>query len=176
VLNPNPDEELVNTREGFDRVMSSFQFRGLTDSTSYFSDDYRRAVQNHRNSLNKLAIGLLQEGDTGKARKVIDLSLEKMPDKALRYDVSSLETIQILFALGERERAIELADTMKQRSYDVAKYYLAEQRFGSDLKLNVAILGEVARIYLYHKESGRADEVERLYAELANAASNRSDM
>lgn len=167
VLNPNPDEDLVNTRDGYQRVMNEFQFRGLTDSTSYFSDDYRRAVQNHRNNLNKLAIGLLQEGDDTRAKDVVNLSLSKMPDHGVRYDVSNLETVQILFALGEQKRAFEMADTMKQRSYDLAKYYFEEKQYGSDLNLNMAILGEIARVYYINKEMGRAEEVEKLYTELA---------
>lgn len=169
VLNPNPDEELVNTRDGYQRVTNEFQFRGLNDSTSYFSDDYRRAVQNHRNNLNKLAIGLLQEGDSKRAKEVIDLSLEKMPDHGIRYDVSNLETIQILFALGDRERAIDMADTIKQRSYDLAKYYFEEKRYGGDLNLNMAILGEIARVYYINKEMGRAEEVEKMYTELSES-------
>lgn len=169
VLNPNPDEELVNTRDGYQRVMNEFHFRGLNDSTSYFSDDYRRAVQNHRNNLNKLAIGLLQEGDSKRAKEVVDLSLEKMPDHGVRYDVANLETVQILFALGDKERAVDMADTMKQRSYNLAKYYFEEKRYGSDLNLNMAILGEIARIYYINKEMEKAEEVEKLYSELSES-------
>ncbi|HEY0741635.1 MAG TPA: DUF2723 domain-containing protein [Chryseosolibacter sp.] len=176
VFNPDTNEELVNTRDGYERVMNEFQFRGLNDSTLYFSDDYRRAVQNHRNNLNKLAIALLQEGDTKRARDIVDLNLDKMPDHAVRYDAANLETVQILFALGENVRAIEMADTMKQRSYELAKYYFGEKQYGSDLNLNMAILGEIARIYYINKELSRADDVEKLYTELADNAKNRSDM
>jgi tetratricopeptide (TPR) repeat protein len=175
VLNPNSDDDLVNTRDGYDRVVNKFQFRGLNDSTSYFSDDYKRAVQNHRNNLNKLAIGLLQEGDSQKAKEIVNLSLERMPDEAIRYDAANLETIQILFATGETEKAIDIADTMKRRSYDLAKYYFREKQFGSDLNLNMAILGEIARIYYVNKEIEKAEEIEVLYSELAESM-RRSDM
>jgi hypothetical protein len=177
VFNPDTDEELVNTREGYERVMNKFQFRGLSDSTMYFSDDYRRAVQNHRNNLNKLAIGLLQEGDISKAKEVVDLNLDKMPDHGVRYDIANLETVRILFALGETDQAIDMADTMKQRSYDLARYYFAEKQYGSDLNLNMAILGEIARIYYINKELGRAEEVEKLYSGLAESINiDRSKM
>lgn len=177
VFNPDTNEQLVNTRDGYQRVMNEFQFRGLNDSTLYFSDDYRRAVQNHRNNLNKLAIALLQEGDAKRAREIVDLNLAKMPDHGVRYDVANLETVQILFALGDNERAIDMADTMKQRSYDLAKYYFQEKQYGSDLNLNMAILGEIARVYYINKEIGRAQEAEALYSELAESINlSRSKM
>ncbi len=175
--NPDTDEELVNTHDGYTRVINEFQFRGLNDSTAYFSDDYRRAVQNHRNNLNKLAIALLQEGDETRASEIVELSLDAMPDHGVRFDVASLETVQLLFALGEKQRAIDMADTMKQRSYDLAKYYFEEKRYGSDLNLNMAILGEIARMYYINKEMEKGQEVEKLYTELAsNIAQNRSGM
>jgi hypothetical protein len=169
VLNPSRDEELVNTVDGYKRVMNSFQFRGLDDPEAYFSDDYRRAVQNHRNNLNKLAIGLLQEGDVNRAKEVVALNLERMPDHAIRYDAASLETIHLLFALGEKDRAVEMAETMKQRSYDLANYYYREKLYGSDLNLNMAILGEIARVYYVNKEMERAEEVEKLYNALSES-------
>src|SRR5690606_26346001 len=64
VLNPDPEEELVDTNLSYKNVMEHFQFRGLDDPTVYYSPDYRSFVQNHRSSLNSLAAALITRGDT----------------------------------------------------------------------------------------------------------------
>src|SRR5690606_30018275 len=59
VLNPNPQTELVDTNTSYKNMMENFQFRGLADSTIYYSPDYRSFVQNHRSSFNSLATALV---------------------------------------------------------------------------------------------------------------------
>lgn len=177
VLNPNPRQELINTADGYDHVMNKFQFRGLDDENGYFSEDYRRAVQNHRNNLHALAEALIEETDTVKAKQVLFYEIEKMPDQGVRYDITNLDTIRLLFVLGEKEKAILIADTMKQRSYELAEYYYKNHRYGNDLNLNMAILGEVARLYYINNELARAKQAEELYTNIAEPMNaSRSDM
>ena len=177
VLNPNPQEELVNTKAGYEKVMTKFQFRGLNDSTVYNSDDYRRAVQNHRNNLNALAAALLFEGDSLKAKEVLLQSLDKMPDHGVRYDITSLQTFQLLLDVGERERAFEIADKLGARADELVSYYLRTGQSGRPLQLQMIILRELTRIlYAYgEEERGKAmEEVFNRHAEGGNL--RRRDM
>jgi hypothetical protein len=177
VLNPNPDNELVNTQKAFENMTRKFQFRGLDDPSIYYTDDYRRAVQNHRNNFNSLATALLEEGDSIRAREVLLFSLDKMPDKGVRYDVTALQTFQLLLALNEKERAHEIANTMGKRADELVAYYLKAKRYGQDFRLRLAILGELARIYYLSGDEVRGTEWEKVYTRHAEVLQmNRQDM
>jgi len=60
-------------------MMNKFSYRGLDDSTVYYSNDYAIQVLNHRSNLNSLAEALIDKGETEKASKVLLFSLHKMP-------------------------------------------------------------------------------------------------
>jgi hypothetical protein len=164
VLNPNPENELVNTQKAYENMMQKFQFRGLDDPEIYYTDDYRRAVQNHRNNFNSLASALLLEGDTVRAKAVLNFSLEKMPDRGVRYDVTSLQTFQLLLALGETQKAHVLAETLAKRADELVGYYLKSKKYSQDFRLQLAILGELARVYYVHGDEARALAMEGIYS------------
>jgi hypothetical protein len=177
VLNPNPDNELVNTKAAYANMVKKFQFRGLDDPAVYNSDDYRRAVQNHRNNFNALASALLMEGDTLKARNVLLHSLEKMPDRGVRYDVTALQGIGLLFEVGEKTRALEITDTLGERADQLVGYYLKTGTYSRDFRLQLAILGELARICYVNHEFELGKSLEEKYNGYADAFEvRRSEM
>jgi hypothetical protein len=163
VLNPDPQQEFVDTQSGYNKVMKLFQFRGLNDSTIYYSDDYRRAVQGHRNNLNTLAAALVDEGDSAKAQDVLLLSLKKMPDHGVRYDVTSIQTFQLLLEVGERELAYDIADKMGTRADQLLTYYLNQGKSGREVQLQMIILREFARLYYAYDEPARAKKMARMF-------------
>jgi hypothetical protein len=177
VLNPDPNEDLVNTEAAYTNMTTKFQFRGLDDPGIYYSDDYRRAVQNHRVNFNSLATALLQEGDRDKAKAILLYSLDKMPDHGVRYDVASLQTFQLLLMVEEREKAFDIGDKLSSRAEGLIAYYLRTKEYGNKLKLQVAIANEVIRIYAAHGETEKAREAEdRLMKFAGELGIKRSDM
>ena len=115
---------------------------------------------NHRSSFNALAQYLVFEGDTARAREVLLFSLTKMPDKSIPYDYTNVETAELLFEVGEKERALEITNTMSQRSDELAEYYINNGSYGRDLQVNVAILGELQRVLYKYGEADLAKKVE----------------
>lgn len=162
VYNPKPANqmELVNTKVSYENMMKKFQFRNTDDPKVYFSQDYRNMFLNHRSSFNSLAQYLVFEGDTAKAREVLLNSLAKMPDKSVPYDYTNVETTQLLFEVGEKEKALEIANTMSQRSDELATYYIENRSYGRELQVNVAILGELQRVLYRYGEADLAKKVE----------------
>jgi len=64
VKNPRTDRDyLVNTEKSYDLMMNKFSYRGLDDSTVYYSNDYAIQVLNHRSNLNSLAEALIDKGE-----------------------------------------------------------------------------------------------------------------
>jgi hypothetical protein len=163
VINPDEQNDLVNTTKTYDNMMTKFQFRGLDDSTIYYSDDYRKAVQNHRFNFNSLAGALIAEGDYEKAKNILLTSLIKMPDKTIRYDVTGLQTLQLLMEVGEKERASDIADKLSQRADELIAYYIRVNDFGRALQLQLAIVREIARVYYAYGEKEKGKAAEAIY-------------
>ena len=163
VLNPDPQRELVNTQTAYKHMMHDFQFRGLDDPEIYYSDDYRRAVQNHRNNFNTVAEALIDEGNASDARKLLMYMLEKMPDEVIRYDLTQLHTIQLLFEIGEKERAFEIAAKLAERGEELIAYYVKSERKGRDLRLQLAILHELARLHYLYGEQEKGEAYEAIF-------------
>ena len=173
VLNPNPQSELVNTQISYRNVTEKFQFRGLADSTIYYSPDYRSFVQNHRSSINSVASALLAQGDSARARELLVFSLEKMPDHGVPYDFTNTQTVELLLAVGEKEKALEMADILSQRSDELAEYYLRNREFGRELQIPIVILGELQRVLFENGETQPAERVEAMYNKHYAAFRNR---
>ena len=173
VQNPNPQSELVNTEVSYRNMMEKFQFRNLNDSTVYYSPDYRSFVQNHRSSFNSLATALMERGDSARAREVLVYSIEKMPDHGVPFDYTNTQTIQLLFALGEKEMALDMANILSTRSDELATYYLSKREYGRDLQIPIVILGELQRIMFEYGETELAEKLEATYSKHAAAFQNR---
>src|SRR6185369_10278862 len=133
--NPDPQKDYVNTSVAYDNMINKFGYRGLDNPKAYYNEDYRGFVQNHRSALNSLAQALIDESEAessktvetvplegevtdkkNKAKFTLDFSLEKMPDKAVPYDLTLTTTIELYFRLGERDKALLLAKTIVGRA------------------------------------------------------------
>lgn len=163
VRNPNPEIELVNTEVCYRNVMEKFKFRGLADSTIYYSPDYRSFVQNHRSSLNSLAAAYIDRGDSTRAKEVLTFNLEKMPDHGVPYDYTTTQTVEMLMAVGEKEKALEIARVMSKRSNELAEYYVQKREYGRDLQIPIVILGQLQRVLFEYGETELAREIEVMY-------------
>lgn len=168
--NPNPRKDFVSTEIMYDNMINKYQYRGLDNPKVYYNEDYRGFVLNHRSALNSLAQALIDEGQMEKARKVVLFNLEKMPDKAVNYDQTAPETIELLFKLGEKEKAIEMATVAGNRA-DELLGYLIEKNFGftNELRKNIYILSEVQRLLHENGEHDLAKKYEDAFDKHYNA-------
>jgi len=174
IRNPRPQDELVNTEVAYENMLKKFQYRGLDDPKVYHSEDYRKFVLNQRNSLINLASALLAEGQEDKAREVILFSLEKMPDHGVPFDrFTSLPTIQLLMELGEKERALSITDITYRRSTEMLDYYIRRNERHNDVRLNLAVLGELQRMMYEYGEEELATRIEADYVKYSDALGGR---
>ena len=176
-------DEFVNTEVAYNNMINNFGYRGLDNDKLYYTDDYKMFVLNHRSSLNALADGLIteatlekergvetvsvegvKEDKMEKAKKVLSFSLAKMPGKAVAYDVTTPTTIELLFKVGEKAKAIEVANQMAASADEMATYLIKENSsLGRDLRLNLYILGELNRVLYEYGENDLAKKIEAMY-------------
>jgi hypothetical protein len=181
--NPTPEKDYVNTSVAYDNMINKFGYRGLDDPNVYYNEDYRGFVQNHRSALNSLSEALLNEyeretaGATDviskeagtddkkeKAKKVLLFSLERMPDNAVAYDLTQTTTIELLLRLGEKAKAMEIANIISARADEMATY-LIKKNVGVTLELrkSMFIIGDLQRIMLENGETDLAQKFEDMY-------------
>jgi len=180
VYNPRPfnQVELVNTKVSYENMLTKFKFRNLDNPKVYYNQDYRNFVLNHRSSFNALAEYLILNGDKEKAREVLLFALAKMPDISIPYDYTNAQTVEMLFEVGEKEKALEIANVMSKRSDELAEYYIRKREIGRELQVNVVILGELQRVLYKYGEADLAKAIEENYekhAAVLQSGVNRSD-
>lgn len=165
IYNPKSfnQQELVNTEASYENMLKKFQFRNLDRSDVYYNPDYRNFVLNHRSSFNTLAEALIRRGETQKAREVLMHSLTKMPDAGVPFDYSNAQTVSFLLEVGEKEKAIEVANVMYPRASELAAYYIKENDYGRELQVNIAILGELQRSLYQYGVTDLAKKIEEEY-------------
>jgi hypothetical protein len=173
VRNPSPQNRLVNTDLSYRNVKEKFQFRGLDDPTVFYSLDYRSFVQNHRSTLNEIAGALIAEGNNERARELLLMSLEKMPDHGVPYDFTNALMVELLLEVGEEEKAIEVSTIVGNRVDEMADYQLRKGIIDRDLYNNVAVLGELQRVLYKYGETDLAKRFEDAYDKYATQLPGR---
>ncbi len=147
IRNPRLNRErLVDTEKSYDNMINKFKYRGLDDEKLYFNEDYRGFVLNHRSSLNDLAQALIDEGQMEKANKVLEFSLTKMPDRVIPFDITAPTLVDLLFQVGQNEKAIEIAKLSGDRADEMITY-LIEENYGMTIELrrNAFVLNSLQR-------------------------------
>lgn len=164
IRNPNPRMDFVNPELSFKNLTEECSYRGLQDSTIYYSEDYRNFVLNHRSSFNSVAQAFINKGEPEMARKTLLFSIEKMSDKAIPYDHTAAETVNLLFQVGEKDKAIEIANIVGERADEMAAYLIRKGHgLTLDLRKNIYILGELQSILLENGETELATKFEDMY-------------
>ncbi len=182
VRNPRKDREyLVDTEKAYDNMINKFRYRGTDDPSIYYTEDYRGFILNHRSSFNSLAQALIDEGQMEKANKALMFSLEKMSDKAVPYDQTTPETVDLLFQVGQKEKAVEIATITGDRAVAMANF-LIDENVGITLELrrSIFILNALQRTLYENGESDLAKKYEDAYNQMLaslqiNAGAGRRD-
>ncbi|GGZ27833.1 membrane protein [Echinicola pacifica] len=128
IQKPANVEEFVNTDLAYQNVMENFAFRGMNNPDNYFDEEYRRFTSNHRSMFNSLTTALIMEDKLDQAADVQKLSLDKFPNAAIPYDLSSGQSVPLLFEVGEDDLALDIIEVLADRSFDMLQYYQEEGR------------------------------------------------
>ena len=170
IRNPKPGKELVNTEVAYENMVHKFQYRELDNPDVYYNSDYRGFVLNHRSSLNAVTEALINEGKMEKARETVLLNITKMPDRAVRMDPSYVGigedqgTLELLFRVGEKEKAIELSTRLGDRAIELVNYYISKGLgFDTESQKYRYILSEIQNILYRYGEGDLAKKYEDAY-------------
>lgn len=170
VRNPKPSKELVSTDIAYENVIKKFKYRELDNPNVYYTSDYRNFVLNHRSALNQLTEALITEGKMDKALETVNHNINRMPDAAVPMDPTYVGIgqdqgiIELLFRVGEKEKAIEFAKKLGDRSIEVSDYFIREGIQSDDEQRKyLYYLGELQNILYRYGEEELAKKYETAY-------------
>ncbi len=158
--------EMVNTDEMYDNVMNKMQFRGLDNPKANLNEDYRGFAQNHRSAITTLADALVQEGDSTRAKEVLDFGMTVMPRESLPFDPSSLGFAQGYFDIGEIDRGTELALAIAEQFNEELTYMQEKFRYNSfEFRSKMRALQFVQVLLEQNGKSEEANRVEQMFTQ-----------
>ena len=153
-------DELVNTDIAYQNYMEKFAFRGMDNPDAYLDEEYRRFASNHRSSLNTIVMALLDENKMEQAATLLNYGLQTMPNAAIPYDLSSGQSVPLLFEVGEDEKALDIVDKISKKSLDMIEFYTRENR-GYDREMMISI--EMVKYFIpLLEERGYQEEAQAL--------------
>ncbi|HSZ25969.1 MAG TPA: hypothetical protein VK766_09635, partial [Cytophagaceae bacterium] len=155
----------VNSKIMYDNMMKRFAFRNLDDSTVFYDENYLRFPANDRNQYHALAGQLLAEGQTDKAKEVLNYSLKMIPDKSIPYDYYMPSYISLLYKVGEDKKAEEITTTMANRALEMLEY-LDKNKMGTnsrDYQMSLAYLDQITNAL---REAGKTEQASKYYEKL----------
>jgi MFS family permease len=95
----------VNTSVMYHNVMDKFYWRNLNNPNVYLDETCRRLAMNYRNGFGRLATALNEEGQQGKAIKVLDYCMKVLPESQLPFDYFTLPIAYGYAKAGETKKA-----------------------------------------------------------------------
>ncbi|MBK9275390.1 MAG: DUF2723 domain-containing protein [Flavobacteriales bacterium] len=167
--NDNPNlSGRVGTDVMFDNVMNKFVWGNMDSQEDiYLDENILRMTTNLRLQLSSLADALTDEGRKEDALKVLNLTMEKMPERNVPFDRIMLPVIESFYKAGGTEKANELAERLFTiMEENLAWYTSLEPRFAEKVSNEMAITHAVMdRIVttakVIHKQQELADRLQQ---------------
>ena len=134
--------------------VKKWDFRNINDGEIYLDEQTKKNAISMRNNLMRLSEAFLKEGDSVKAKEVLDLSLEKMPIKDFGHYSISLGYPELYYKAGDiknaRKTAEELISIYEQRLQHYSTYK------GDDI--NIVFDDLDADLYMYRNIIGQVEK------------------
>jgi hypothetical protein len=90
-----------------------------------------------------------------------------MPDNGVRYDYTASETVNLLFKVGEKTKAVEITKTIGDRAIEMATFLADEgSSLTNDLRNNIVLLNILQRALYENGETELAKKYENAYTKL----------
>ncbi|HZH71862.1 MAG TPA: DUF2723 domain-containing protein [Mariniphaga sp.] len=124
----------------YDNLMNEFEYGNMNDPDVYIDENNMRMMTNIRNSFNRLASGLIEEGKQDSAIAVVDRAFELIPNSIVPFEYFSLELVNRYFEAGVPEKGKEIFAEALDTFNDELSYFLSlENKFMNTQSVNEEI-------------------------------------
>ncbi len=136
----------------YDNLMNKFRYGNMNDPKVYIDENNMRMITNIRNSFNRLATGLVEEGKQDSAIAVIDRAFELIPYPTIPFEFFSLELAKNYYAAGSPEKGKLIFNEALDVFNDELGYFLSlkpkflhTQSVNEDIQRNLFYLQSMER-------------------------------
>ncbi|MBN1820688.1 MAG: DUF2723 domain-containing protein [Prolixibacteraceae bacterium] len=92
----------------YKNLMEKFQWGNMNDPNIYLDENNKRMMTNIRNSFNRLAGQLINEGKKDSALAVVNRCMELIPHEVVPNEYFALEMADNLLRMGQKEKGLEI--------------------------------------------------------------------
>ncbi len=124
----------------YDNLMNKFNYGNMNDPDVYIDENNMRMMTNIRNSFNRLATALIEEGKNDSAVAVIDRAFELVPNEIVQYEYFGLQLVENYYNAGAMEKgkaAVEKAFAVFDN--ELGYFFSMDPRFINDPSVNEEI-------------------------------------
>jgi tetratricopeptide (TPR) repeat protein len=154
----NGSERSINVDETYDNMMTKFRYGNIDDKNIYLDENTLRMCKTHRMMFAQLVGALIQQGDSTRALKALDYSLEKIPGYNVRHDYVSAMLAEDYYKLGQYQKGDELLEAVAQDCVEYLDWYFdlkpsLRRNSSSRISHYLAVLRQIQQISNYHKRN-----------------------
>nr|WP_317632339.1 DUF2723 domain-containing protein [uncultured Flavobacterium sp.] len=136
----------------------------------YHDPETKRQVINYRSNLARLTEKLLEEGKKDKAKKVIDLAMEKFPINTFGFYTLVDPFINGYYQVGEKDKARKTLDEVINKHIEVLNYYeKTDTKFQNQNYYTIAQNLEFFRTFLITMQDNNDTEYYEKYKTVFNS-------
>ena len=166
----NPGIGRINTDILYDRFMNKFVYGNVEKEGVYLDENNRRMCMNYRSNFSRLSLALINDNKLDSAKQVLDRCVELFPNSKIPYDYFSVQIAQLYNEVGEKDKALEMAEIMKNQSIANLDYYFSLQPYFMkdgevmneiDKEMRYVFM-QIAQLYMQLGEMDMAKEMNKL--------------
>ena len=137
----------------YDNLMNKFEWGNMNDPDIYIDENNFRMMTNVRNSFNRLAGGLIDEGKKDSAVAVIDRCFELIPNNIVQYEYFALDLAESYYNADANEKGKNIIEMAFDIYNDELSYFLSLDR---KLIQTKSVNEEIQRTLFYMQKMERA--------------------
>ena len=99
-----------------------------------------------------------------KAKSVTYKSLEAIPDVSIPYDYTTSQLVKLLYRIGDKDKAKEIAEVIGERANDALTYFDSYNiSMGNETQKNLLILNDLVNTMKNENENELAQRFEQYF-------------
>ena len=162
----------VETDDMYRKLMEEFDWGGLDTPGIYMDENNLRMTIHYRYAFSVLAGALTDEGDTDRAKEVLERCMQRMPEENVPYNAGITPIIQGYFGVGDTATAIAMVEKYEQKLESELEYVLllsnaGKFRFGKSANDFLAAVRDINQLRSMCLGYGETDAARRLEEKLS---------
>ncbi|MBC5993067.1 glycosyltransferase family 117 protein [Pontibacter cellulosilyticus] len=154
----------VNKEVMYENMMKEFSFRNFDREDIFYDENYYRFSANARDKFARLAAAYLEDGNTARAKEVLEYCFKVLPEESVPYDYYTPQFVTLFDAVGDEKRANQIMDSLIKKSTKSLDYYFAKgSLFDMEIQTNMIILQQLIGIAEEMGMNERAQQLQQQF-------------